>query len=116
MFIDDFGRVVSLSGSCPKIIGRHWVYCGFLRGEVFGVGGKLYSFDGMNWYKFNRDEAVKIEQSKINAFPCSVWEMLYTKELLDDVEFVKRHYRFIDITEFIDSISNKNNILEGLLS
>ena len=111
MFIDDFGRVVSCYGGSPKVIGRHWVYC------CYGTSyGKLYSFDGMHWYKFSVDEQIKIEQSKINAFPCSVWEMLYTKELLDDIEFVKKNYRFINITELMLAISNKNYILEGLLS
>ncbi len=111
MFIDSFGRVVSCYDGSPQMIGRHWVYC------CYGTSyGKLYSFDGMHWYKFGVDEQIKIEQSKINAFPCSVWEMLRTKNLYNDVDFVKRFKCCIVLSDFIEAGIKEEYLLEGLLS
>ena len=110
MFLDDIGRIVSLHGGTPSIIGGHWLYCGYGSSH-----GRLFSFDGTAWYKFDVDEPVRVGKNEINMRPCSVWEMLCTKELLDDVEFVYRLHRFIRITELVDSITDKNHILEGLL-
>lgn len=111
MFIDEEGKVVSCDGSCPEVIGRHWVYC------CYGTSyGKLYSYSGLYWYKFGRDESVDIGQDKINALPCSVWEMFHTNRLLDDIGFVKTFRGCIAITDFIDAGIKESELLEGLLA
>lgn len=110
MFIDEEGKVISCDGSCPEVIGRHWNYCGYVDNK------KLYSYGGIYWYAFGRDEMVQVINDNVNAFPCSVWEMLYTKNLYDDVEFVKRFRRCITITDFIDAGIKEEYLLEGLLS